>query len=60
VGTEESESATSDQKGEKNMQNIEIGHHVPDIRLPLLSGIGDAGFEDYKGNRLIVFAWASW
>lgn len=42
------------------MQNIEIGHHVPDIRLPLLSGIGDAGFEDYKGNRLIVFAWASW
>lgn len=42
------------------MQAIDIGQQVPDIRLPLLNGDGDAGFEDYKGKRLILFAWASW
>jgi hypothetical protein len=37
-----------------------IGEQVPDIRLPPLNGGGDAGFRDYSGKRLIVFAWASW
>ena len=39
---------------------LEIGEQVPDIRLPVLNGGGEAGFGDYAGRRLIVFAWASW
>ena len=42
------------------MKPLEIGEQVPDIRLPLLNGSGDAVFRDYSGKRLIVFAWASW
>ncbi len=42
------------------MNPLEIGEKVTDIRLPLVNGEGDAGFADYAGKRLIVFAWASW
>ena len=42
------------------MDPIEIGAQVPDIRLPLVAASGEAGFKDYAGKRLIVFAWASW
>ena len=42
------------------MDPLEIGEKVTDIRLPLVIGNGDAGFGDYSGKRLIVFAWASW
>ncbi len=42
------------------MNPLEIGQQVPDLRLPLVGSGGDAGFADYAGKRLIVFAWASW
>ncbi len=42
------------------MNPLEIGEHVPDIRLPLINGSGEVGFRDFAGKRLIVFAWASW
>jgi peroxiredoxin len=42
------------------MEPLQIGDQVPDIRLPLVNGLGDAGFRDFAGKRLIVFAWASW
>ena len=47
-------------KGDDTMEPLQIGDQVPDIRLPLVNGLGDAGFRDFAGKRLIVFAWASW
>jgi peroxiredoxin len=41
------------------MVSIELNERVPDIALPAIDG-GEVRLGDYRGSRLILFAWASW
>ena len=38
---------------------LEVGALAPNFRLASAQG-GEVALEDYRGQRLLVFMWASW
>ena len=46
-------------QADENYAPIVPGSELPDFSLPTLEG-RNISLSDYRGTRLIVFAWASW
>lgn len=41
-------------------QQVKIGEPAPDFAVPSLDGQRTIHLSDFRGRRVLIFAWASW
>jgi len=41
-------------------QKVKVGEPAPDFAVPTLDGQRTVRLSDFRGRRVLIFAWASW